>query len=105
MAKIIRKRIFWTPGVGPDVVAHRVYVAKEEEVLDYSSPHIEVPMPNAECFAPDDFPQDIFDEDVNYRVGISAVDDVGNESDIGEIAVPFDFLAPMTPTGIGVEDA
>ena len=50
MAKIVKKRIYWDAPTTPDVAAHRVYVAKEDEPLTYDSPHIEVDMPVTEVF-------------------------------------------------------
>ena len=104
MAKIIGKRIRWTPATTPDIVAHRIYVSEEPNVPDYSSVHIEKLMPETECIAPGDFPAGTFATDANYYIGISSVDDVGNESDITVISAPFDFVAPGAPSSIIVED-
>jgi len=40
--------------------------------------------------------------DGELTIGLTARDDVGNESDPVEITVPFDFLAPSPPTGLQV---
>lgn len=104
MAKINPKRLTWDPPLPEsDVVGHRVYVAKEGETLDYNSLSALVDMPMLEIILPDQFPNFPL-ADANYNIGIAAVDDVGNESDMTLVSVPFDFAAPAAPTGVRVMD-
>jgi predicted transcriptional regulator len=100
-----QKRIRWTASIAADVVAHRVYVAKDPDMPTYSSLHVEVAMPKTEVLAPNDFPAGTFSEDVVYNIGITAVDDVGNESNMEVASSPFDFIAPDAPTNVIIEDA
>lgn len=104
MAKIIKKTISWTASTASDVVSHKVYTAKEVDGVSYNSPNVEVPMPDTQIILPDAFPSGTFGEDTNYLIGITAVDDVGNESDMVEVSAPFDFIAPDAPTGVTVSD-
>lgn len=100
MASIKKKRLSWNPPTDVDVVAHMVYVGTGEEFTS----GIRVDMPRTSLVLPDDFPPGTFAEDVNYTVGIAAVDDVGNEGDMAIVANPFDFVAPGVPTNLIVED-
>lgn len=103
MAKVIKKRIKFIPSDGVDVVSHRVYVAPDPDELNYASPMVEVAMPADSVVVPDDFPGFPL-RDVQYQVGVTAVDDVGNESDMAIVTAPFDFDAPSAPTGVVIED-
>ena len=103
MAKVIKKRIKFIPSTGEDVVAHRIYVAPEPDELNYASLFVEVQMPADSVIVPDEFPGFPM-RDVIYNVGITALDDVGNESDMTMITAPFDFAAPPAPTGVEIED-
>lgn len=104
MAIVKKKRISWTPSGDADVVSHRIF-AKEvstpinPEVDSYVEVLITDPQ---EIIAPDGFPSGTFAGDTNYTIGMVAVDDVGNLSDVVEISVPFDFIAPSVPTNLAV---
>ncbi len=100
MAKIKTKTIRWNPSPDSDVAVYRVYYAKGSAV-DYTNPFIETT--NTEVIAPNDFPADAFDEDVDYTVGVTAVDDQGNESDMVVLSHPFDFIPPSAVSGLVVE--
>jgi len=101
--KVIAKNIKWTASTSPDVVAHKVYWCPETDDLDYESDSIRVEMPKTNLILPDEAPS-FPEEEGNFKIGISSVDDVGNESDIIEISFPFDFAAPDAPTNLVVED-
>lgn len=103
MAKVIKKRIKFVPSDGVDVVAHRVYIAPDPDELTYASLHVDVPVPESELIVPDEFPGFPM-RDVMYSVGVTAIDDVGNESDMAVILAPFDFDAPPAPAGVVIED-
>ena len=104
MAKIIKKRIRWNASVAPDVVNYRVYWNAETSP-DYESQFSEFPATATEAFIPDDFPSFTVSTEGDYVFGISAVDDVGNESDMAmSAAIPLDFNPPEAPTDIVVEN-
>lgn len=101
MAKILNKKFQWTASNSPDVVGHNVYVKTGTTALAYTDPKTYVAMPVVELNLPDGFPGfPLFDGD--FMVGVTGVDDWGNESDIVSISRPFDFIAPNAPTNLSV---
>lgn len=106
MATVKKKRISWTPPSDMDVVAHELWVVDQNDTIDSLNPaDLRVDMPQVSVLLPDDFPAGTFSEDKNYKVGVCAVDDVGNKGDVAEFVNPFDFVAPGVPTNLTVEDA
>ena len=101
MAKIIGKKIKWLTPTDTSVKAHVVYLVKEAQTLDYLSPKVEVAMPTVELTLPASF--DMSTEG-NYKIGISAKDSAGNESDMATVIRPFDFTPPAMPVGLEVVD-
>lgn len=106
MVQVKKKTLSWDPPADIDVVGHKLYVVPEGSQIDpASTPYITIGMPTTTVLLPDDFPEDTFDQDINYTIGIAAIDDVGNEGDIVTVQNPFDFIAPGIVTNIRVEDA
>lgn len=106
MVRIKKKLLSWDPPADIDVVAHKLYIVPEGTVIDpVSSTSITINMPATTILLPDDFPDGTFDQDINYTIGITPIDDVGNEGDIVTVQNPFDFIAPGVVTNIRVEDA
>jgi len=97
MARIQRQRVKWDPG--SDAVIHRVYISQEEPT--YDSPYAEFEMPVTEIILPEGFPYPIGEGD--FYVGVSALDDLGNETDIVIVSTPFDFSPPGAPSNIIIE--
>ena len=92
MAKISKRRISWDASASADVTGYKVYwSAVADGDPDYSSPSVGTTSP--ELTIPDDAPGFPMEE-ADYVIGITAVDDVGNESDMVTATAPFDFLAP-----------
>jgi hypothetical protein len=101
MAVVIKKQIQWDPSASPDAVKHRVYIVPQGTTLDYTSPMVEVDMPKVTLDIPDEFPG--FPQlDTVYQIGVTSVDDAGNESSMEIITAPFDFDAPDAPTNVRV---
>lgn len=101
MAFIKTKTISWNASTSGDVVGYNVrYKVDNGTPFSYSDSYIQTSTPSV--VAPDDFPSGTFSEDTDYLIGVSAVDDMGNESDIVEIISPFDFSPPLPPTGLTV---
>lgn len=100
MSKVKDHTITWTKSTSVDVVGYKVYYVPETETLNYASPNVEVGDVDTVGIPVDlpDFPL----IDGIYKIGLSAVDDVGNESDIIEKTVPFDLVAPDAPTNLEV---
>jgi len=99
MAKIIGKKIKWVASSAADLVAHNLYVCKDTETLTYDTQHVTVNMPAVEYILPGIFS---ITTEGTFKIGLTAVDDMGNESDMVNIASPFDFIAPSAPSGLQV---
>lgn len=93
MAKIVQKKLGWDPSPDADIQSYNVYWAIPPATVDYDSSKLNVGkvtevnlplagMPNI---------------DGNLTIGVAAVDDVGNISDISKATLPFDFQAPQPP--------
>lgn len=105
MARVGTKEFYWTPSAAQDVVGYRVYVEPEANPITYSSPHVDVGdvvEVDLGALANGGFTV-LAEADGTYNLGVSALDDMGNESDISVVAsVPLDFVPPLPPTGLGV---
>lgn len=101
MSKVFSKTIKWDPSDDVDVVSHRVYVVQGTEDPTYEDLNVTVNMPKTELLVPDEFPGFPL-SDGDYTIGIVAVDDWGNESDMEVATHPFDFIAPSAPTNIRI---
>jgi hypothetical protein len=104
MAIVKKKRITWTPAPDAAIVKHRVYVTDGVDIDPKVDQYIEVLMPHTSILLPDEFPAGTFEGEGNYIIGVSAIDDVGNEGDLAIVASPFDFIAPGVPTNLVVEN-
>ena len=100
MARIVKRKISWDASTADDVEKYRVYWEEAPTVPTYASPHVET----TETFIviPDDAPS-FPTKEGDYVIGVSAVDKVGNESDINTVTAPFDFTAPDAPGNVTVE--
>ena len=104
MAKIIKKKVSWTASTASDVEGYKVYWSTEANgEPDYDADNVEVSA--TQVIFPDDTPTFPVAEEGNYILGVAAVDDVGNESDMAVTSpVPFDFNAPDAPSNVIVEN-
>lgn len=100
MAKTKEYSITWTKSASTDVVGYKIYYVPEEEELNYGSPNVLVGDVDT-VLIPTDVPGFPL-IDGSYQIGLSSVDDVGNESDIISKIVPFDLVAPDAPTNLEV---
>lgn len=100
MALVKSYAITWTASSSPDVVGYKVYYVPEGEELNYGSPSITVGNV-ASVTIPADAPEFPLVDGV-YTIGLTSVDDVGNESDMISKTVPFDLVAPEAPTALDV---
>lgn len=105
MARAGTKTFYWTASTANDVENYRVYATEENTPISYSSPHRDVGLVTEvdlgalanEGFTP------LIDADGLFNLGVAALDDMGNESDIAvKPSVPLDFVPPEAPTGLGV---
>ena len=102
MAKIVKRTINWGASTAPDVQGYKFYwKVGEGEVVDYLSDNQDVGNVT-NITIPDDAPTFPLVDDL-VQIGITAYDDVGNESDMTVASnVPFDFTAPDAPTNLVV---
>lgn len=101
MPKINTKTISWNESESADVVSYKVYYKMDDgQPFGYNDSNIE--SQETKVLTPDDFPEGAFSEEGDYLIGVSAVDDAGNESDIMEVSHPFDFVPPEPVTGLNV---
>jgi len=96
----IQKKLLKWQAASLDVVKHRLYCEPEGTPIDYLSSSVDVQMPTCEALMPDTFGT-VPD---SCHIGISALDDKGNESDIIEWPGFFDFVPPNAPIALTIED-
>jgi len=101
MGRVKRKKVSWQPSVSVDVTSYRLYWSKVGEV-SYDSDHAD--LGNAtEVILPDDLPSFPLIEG-NIKLGITAINEAGNESDIMTLTEYFNFTVPEAPQNLEVED-
>ncbi len=105
MARAGTKVLEWNPSTAPDVTTYWLYASPEADPITYDTEHTDVGLVTSvdlgelanSGFAP------LVDADGKYNLGVSAIDDLGNESDIAvKPAVPLDFVPPDAPTNLRV---
>jgi hypothetical protein len=101
MGRIKSKRICWEASSSPDVVRYRIYWSKCGEV-NYSSEHAELGK-RTEVILPDQVPSFPLIS-AEMEVGITAVNDAGNESEMIAIKAYFNFTVPAAPSNLRLED-
>jgi hypothetical protein len=94
MAKIKKRKLCWKASVSSQVVGYKLYWS-ENKVLDYDSKNemlgnvTEIILPDGvDSFKPESGP---------LTFGVTAVDELGNESDIILLAAPYQFNVPEAP--------
>lgn len=101
MGRIKKKRICWDLSRSDDVVKYRLYWS-EDGMVDYTSKYVDVGNVK-EIVIPDDIPS--FPRvKGDVALGITAVNDEGNESDLTKVTAKINFLVPDAPTNIVVEE-
>lgn len=99
MAKITKRTIKWNPSVASDVIGYRIYFEQDPAAVSYTSPFKQVTV--TQVVLPDDIPE-LANVDAVLNIGISAIDDAQNESDLSLVSFPFDQVPPDQPTGLEV---
>ena len=101
VGRIRQKKIRWQASPTPGISAYKLYWSTDG-TLDYSSPSLELSDSN-EIVLPQDIPSFPL---VNgpIALGVSAVNDAGNESDITEMTADFHFAVPEPPRNLRIED-
>ena len=100
MAKMKKRKLRWKTSESQQVVSYRLYWAEGEKV-SYKSPFAvlgnvtEVVLPDdVDGFSPKGGP---------IEFGVSAVDELGNESDLVTFAAPYQFNIPLAPEELWIE--
>jgi len=97
MSKIKESTITFAGSDSVDVVGYRIYIAPNTENVTYEHPVSELVPHRGETIV---IEMDTLFPDIDgvYNIGVVAVDDVGNESDMSiGLDFPLDFLAPNPP--------
>ena len=100
MAKVKKRRLVWEPSPSPNVIGYKLYWAEEGEV-SYGSPCAMIGNV-AEVVLPEQVPSFPIVKGA-IELGITAVNEVGNESDMMILAAPFQFSVPDAPTSPALE--
>lgn len=94
----------WVNSVAPDVAYHRLFIVPDTETIipfgGNVSPHVDVAMPTNFY----DLPGVFSIADGSYKVGLCAVDESGNISDVIEVVYTFDFTVPANPSALEIVD-
>lgn len=107
MAPPIRE-IFWDPSPAQDVVKHRIYYAVgQDNHATKEDPYIEIPGDQYSVTL-DRVIAESGEKDALFSFAVSAIDDVGWESDLYEhpdwVSVPLDVEPPAPVSGGGIRD-
>lgn len=89
-------KLTWVPSTSTDVVSTRIFWSLDGTDVTYNSPSEDFPITITEASLP--FIGMGAVSDVVMKMGIAAIDDAGNISDIVQIDVPLDVIAPESPT-------
>jgi len=101
MGKIRKKKVRWEPSGSDDVAKYRLYWSKYGEVT-YDSESAEIGIVT-EVVLPDDVPTfPLIAGDIH--LGISAINEAGNESDMTKLTAYLNFVVPEPPQNLEVED-
>jgi hypothetical protein len=102
VGRIRQKRLRWNPSGSGDVKGYRLYWSKGGSV-DFRSDHVDLGQVT-EVILPDGVPSfPLIAGEI--RIGITAINSVGNESAIKEVTAQINFLIPEAPGAIVIEDA
>ena len=102
LGRVRKKRIRWEPSSGGNVSMYRLYWAKDGDV-SYASEHADLGTVT-EVILPDDVPS--FPPIAGQiGLGITALNEAGNESDITKTTAHLNFIAPAAPADLRIEDA
>ena len=101
MGRVRKRRVRWELASSANVRNYRLYWSKDGEV-NYDSDHADIGH-DPELILPDDIPSFPLWTG-RMELGISAINNAGNESDIARVSVDFNFEVPDTPRNLKVED-
>lgn len=100
MAKIKKRKLRWEASVSPQVVGYKLYWETDGKV-HYGSDFMAVGNVT-ELVLPDDV-KNFKPVDGPVTFAVTAVDEVGNESDLITLDAPYQFSAPQAPKDLWLE--
>lgn len=100
MAKLKKRKLRWQPSKSPQVVGYRLYWSADGR-LDYDSQAADLGNVT-EIVLPDDI-ENFPAAAGPVELGLTAVDELGNESDIVTLRAPYQFNVPAPPTDLRLE--
>jgi Tfp pilus assembly protein PilZ len=101
MGKIKQRKVRWEPSTSSEVIRYRLYWSIGGGV-DYHSDHADVGNVT-EVNLPNDIP--LFPlTSGKFELGITAINEAGNESELTKTTVHVNFTVPEAPTKLIVED-
>ncbi len=100
MAKIKKRKLGWAASTSPQVIGYKLYWAEGEKV-DYNSSAV-VLGNVTEIVLPDDV-EDFNPQGGPVEFGITAMDELGNESDMITFEAAYQFKAPQAPEELWME--
>jgi hypothetical protein len=100
MAKVKKRRLVWEPSPSSNVIGYKLYWTEEGEV-GYDSPCAMIGNAS-EVILPEQVPS-FPTVKGSIELGITAVNEMGNESDMMRVAAPFQFSVPEAPTDARLE--
>ena len=99
MAKIKDKTLSFPASGSPDVAGYKLYYETSPDAVTYNSPNVAL---SSNSVVLNSIPEFAGFDGV-FNIGVSAVDDGGNESDMSLLNdVPLDFAAPEPPGALSV---
>jgi hypothetical protein len=101
MGKVKQRKVRWNPSASDGLLSYRLYWSVGE-CVDYSSDHADLGMVT-DVVLPDDIPSFPWVSG-EVELGITAVSQTGNESDMTKVKTHLDFMVPRPPMDLVVED-
>jgi len=102
MAKIKKRRLVWEPSKSSSVICYKLYWAEEGEP-SYNSPYTMIGNVT-EVLLPEQVPSFPIMKG-SIQLGLTAINEIGNESDMIILPAPFQFSVPEAPTNPRLEPA
>lgn len=98
--KIVSASVRFAPSASSDTAGYNLYWCTADQTLDYSSNKVDLGTPPIDidsglCDA--DLKEALTGQEGSFKVGVTAYDSIGNESDMSEGEVTVDFSAPDPP--------
>lgn len=98
MALLVKKLMQFDASASPDVVGYKLYIEESPTEVTYDSESFDLGNNTTIDLTSID---GMTTKDGTYNLGVTAVDDVGNESSMSKASdVPLDFQAPDPPGAI-----